>query len=216
MHLVRKPLEATSVAANVLTHGTGALDIASTRVHFASDADEKEAKDKNQHDDFSSGPRDNRIYGDIKTDRADYDAPGRWPSNVILQHLPECQIVGTTTTRAKQLTAGRRTVRWGVGEGGDTYVKGTGATFATPDGTDTTPVWDCEPGCPVQHLNDEAGERSGGGTPPSRGKRSGVSIGGHGRYGTQAVVQEHVEHTLDRWKGTVSRFYQQVGGKGRG
>jgi site-specific DNA-methyltransferase (adenine-specific) len=29
----------------------------------------------------------------------------------------------------KQKTAGRRTIKWGVGEGGDTYQKGTGAEF---------------------------------------------------------------------------------------
>jgi|GEM_PF-2299103 len=36
-----------------------------------------------------------------------------------------CRIPGV-----KQATAGRRTVRWGVGEGGCSYEKGTGALFS--------------------------------------------------------------------------------------
>jgi DNA modification methylase len=79
--LARKPLIST-VVANVLVHGTGALNIDGCMIPFADAADEAEAKGKNQHAAFGIGPRENRIYGTDKKDRTNYDARGRWPANV--------------------------------------------------------------------------------------------------------------------------------------
>ncbi len=88
--VARKPLIGT-VAANVLAHGTGALNIAACRVSFASKADEAESKKKNQHADFGSdSPITKNSYGDYGTERPNYDAPGRWPSNILLQHSASC------------------------------------------------------------------------------------------------------------------------------
>jgi hypothetical protein len=84
--LARKPLIGT-VAANVAAHGTGALNIDGCRIGFAGDADESEAKDKNRHADFGSGPRENAVFGADNRDRGasgNYDAPGRWPANLVL------------------------------------------------------------------------------------------------------------------------------------
>jgi DNA modification methylase len=84
--VARKPLIGT-VAANVERYGTGALNIDGGRVGFASEADERESKDKNRHADFGSGPRDNKVYGADTRDRGsngNYNPPGRWPANVIL------------------------------------------------------------------------------------------------------------------------------------
>lgn len=87
--VARKPLEGT-VADSVLTHGTGAINIGGCRVPFADKADEKASKDKNQHADHGTGPRDNQqTYGAHTADRGNYDAPGRWPANVIHDGLSE-------------------------------------------------------------------------------------------------------------------------------
>lgn len=81
--VARKPLAGT-VAANVLAHGTGALNIDGCRVGFASEADERESKDKNRHD-FGTAPGGNEVYGDYSmVERVNYDPPGRWPANVVL------------------------------------------------------------------------------------------------------------------------------------
>jgi DNA modification methylase len=87
----RKPLAGT-VAENVLKHGTGALNIAATRIPFASAADEKESKDKNQHADFGTPPlTGNTTYGDYSmVQPKNYNPPGRWPSNLLLAHSPSC------------------------------------------------------------------------------------------------------------------------------
>lgn len=63
------------------------LNIDACRIGFVSDADEREAKEKNRHADFGTGQRENRVYGADNRARADdgnYDAPGRWPANVAI------------------------------------------------------------------------------------------------------------------------------------
>lgn len=82
--LARKPL-AQPIAANVLEFGTGALNIAACRIPFADEADEAETKGKNQHAKFGTQPGGNEVYGDYSmVPSRDYDAPGRWPANVVL------------------------------------------------------------------------------------------------------------------------------------
>ena len=80
--LCRKPLDGT-YANNILTHGVGALNIDECRVPWQSEKDEKASKAKNQHGDFGSGQRGNKIYGADTNDSTNYDAPGRWPGNVL-------------------------------------------------------------------------------------------------------------------------------------
>lgn len=82
--VARKPLSGT-VAANVLAHGTGALNIDACRIGYASPADEAESKGKNRHGDFGTLPGGNEVYGDYSmVERTNYDPPGRWPTNVLL------------------------------------------------------------------------------------------------------------------------------------
>ena len=87
----RKP-HAGTVAETVLKHGTGALNIAATRIPFASAADEKESKDKNQHEDFGTEPLTGNVtYGDYSmVQPKNYNPPGRWPANLLLAHSPSC------------------------------------------------------------------------------------------------------------------------------
>lgn len=81
--MARKPFAGT-VAANVLVHGTGALNIDGCRVDFSSKADEATSKAKNQHADFDSGPRlGNNVYGTDLSNRPNYNPPGRWPANLL-------------------------------------------------------------------------------------------------------------------------------------
>lgn len=80
--VARKPLVGT-VVENVQRFGTGAINIDASRIAFADPADEQEAKTKNQHAAFGSGPMTNQVFGKFTKDREDYNPPGRWPANVI-------------------------------------------------------------------------------------------------------------------------------------
>ncbi len=93
--VARKPLSVggrrATVATNVLTHGTGAMNIDASRIGFASAADEAETKTKNRHGDFGSDAGAANTYGDFSSvTPVNYSAPGRWPANVILGHHKEC------------------------------------------------------------------------------------------------------------------------------
>ena len=83
--VARKPLSGT-VAANVLEHGTGAINIDACRTEFVSEADRRESVEKNQHAKFGTKPGQNKVYGDYsQTEMKDYDgSKGRFPANVLL------------------------------------------------------------------------------------------------------------------------------------
>lgn len=90
--VARKPLAGT-VAANVLEHGTGALNIDGCRVAHASEADRRESEAKNRHGDFGTLHGGNQVYGDYSAGgvRDNYTAAaGRWPANLVLTHHPDC------------------------------------------------------------------------------------------------------------------------------
>lgn len=105
--VARKPLAGT-VAANVLRHGTGALNIDASRIGHTSEADRAESEAKNRHATFGSGPRENQVYG--KDERArgesgDYSgAAGRWPANVMLDEGQAAALDAQTGTLRTQAT----------------------------------------------------------------------------------------------------------------
>ena len=82
-----------TVAANVLRHGTGALNVDGCRIGFASDADERESKDKNRHADFGTESGGNEVYGDFSmVPCVNYNPPGRWPANVVLDESQAAEL----------------------------------------------------------------------------------------------------------------------------
>lgn len=100
--VARKPLGGT-VAATVLAHGTGAINIGGCRTAHASAADLAESEGKNRHADYGSGPRQhNDTYqGQPAGDRAQYDgSAGRWPTNVVLDEAAAAQLDAQSGTLA--------------------------------------------------------------------------------------------------------------------
>lgn len=91
--LARKPFTGSALD-NLVAHGTGALDIASARIPFTSDADRQETTTKNRHGDFGTQHGLNSVYGDYAMlgVRSNYSADGRWPSNVVLDEGSAAQL----------------------------------------------------------------------------------------------------------------------------
>lgn len=82
--MARKPLQGT-LAQNTTRWGTGALNIDECRTPYRNDADEAETKTKNAHGRFGTRHGGNAVFGDFgDAVRDDYNPPGRWPSNTIL------------------------------------------------------------------------------------------------------------------------------------
>jgi DNA modification methylase len=82
--VARKAVDGT-IAQNVMTWGTGAINIDECRVAFASEADKDESTTKNQHENFGTAPMtNNTTYGDYSMVKpTNYNPPGRWPANFI-------------------------------------------------------------------------------------------------------------------------------------
>jgi hypothetical protein len=105
---------------------------------------------------------------------------GRWPANFCLQHLPNCQPLGTRQVHNGSGPPGMRTLST-YAERGGLYTPGRpGGTqhYAATDGTETVPVWDCADGCPVRTLDIQAGERIAA---PSGPAPAGTFFSGLGR-----------------------------------
>lgn len=87
--LIRKPLIGT-VVANVLKHGTGALNVDACRVDYASAADKASATPQGA---CTSGAQTHALPGS-GGDRREFTRPaqvGRWPANLILSHAIACE-----------------------------------------------------------------------------------------------------------------------------
>jgi len=170
VHVLRKPLSDGSVAANVLKHGTGALNIDASRI--------------------STG-----------------DSLGRWPANLILQHLDGCRCVGTT--RVKGIGGGATS-----GDNAFGQESGWNAHENKPvrihrqrgeDGLEAVAAWNCAPGCPVPALDAQSGiTKSSGGR--AYQNTNDMYDGGWGKGSGVAADPGYGD------VGGVSRYYKQVGG----
>jgi len=186
--VARKPLIGT-VAENVLTHGTGGLNIDASRI---SGVTEKEMNwtPQRQHS-------DNPIQmGGAKTGDviSMYKPGGRWPANLILSHTESCQPTGKTIK--SKTGAGKRTATFGTQDtqsGGDGSGGWSGYEYETE-------VYECVEGCPVKTLDEQSGiSKSQGGNQNNRKtKDSFIS-------GTSATLSSVPSGYLDT--GGASRFF---------
>jgi site-specific DNA-methyltransferase (adenine-specific) len=183
--VARKPLIGT-VAANVLEHGTGALNIDGCRIG----TDEVITN----HSRSAEAAVSKGKYGDSaaqETHQTTGQALGRWPANIVLTHFPECRQTG---------------------EASDTYGGGAKVTSGFVDGyegdgfqasTTNVPVYECAEDCPVTVMDEQSGERKAGGkvrgSEPSRTGDNGI----YGEWG-------RVENEPFKDTGGASRYFYQA------
>jgi hypothetical protein len=127
IHVLRKPPSESTVAANTLKHGTGGLNIAASRIGTRKRVPKglSRAAPGFSVRGFSDGGFRN------ETGNEDGHNPniGRFPANVILQHLDGCRCDGVIRV-----------------------------DHADEDGQETVADWICEPGCPVARLNEQSSD----------------------------------------------------------
>lgn len=89
--LARKGLDG-SLEQNLGRWGVGGLRVEACRIPWATDTDQAEAQGKNKHASYGTAPlTGNTMYGDFsQVARKDYQAPGRWPSTLLLSHTAHC------------------------------------------------------------------------------------------------------------------------------
>jgi site-specific DNA-methyltransferase (adenine-specific) len=146
--VARKPLMGT-VAENVLTHGTGGLNIDASRIGYASEYDKKHQEDIRKGSGTFFGGN-----GESKSEQTSMQ--GRWPANLILSHAESCQPTGKTIK--SKTGAGKRTATFGTQDtqsGGDGSGGWSGYEYETE-------VYECVEGCPVKTLDEQSGTSKSG------------------------------------------------------
>lgn len=158
--MARKPLSESSVARNVLKHGTGAINVDASRVASAGRGDpnwRKPSVDNTAIGYHGNGSRDVR---------PETLAQGRWPANLLLSHVsgPDgCRKVGTKRVRGSKPSGEYGTHK----QNGENKVYGKGLHSATPnqpphadpDGYETTDAYECVDSCPIRIMDEQSGVR---------------------------------------------------------
>jgi hypothetical protein len=183
--IARKPLSESTVAKNVLVHGTGGINIEASRIGSGVKIATLGKR--------SGWTPENTVSTYVPGSGRSYTNEGRWPTNLILSHLFGCQCTGTTTAKRNFETGNKCSKEHVV------YGDGLGANSTTSH-TETVASWTCEPGCPVAALDGQSGITTN--TSHYSYKRSGTFIGG---------IPSQPEK--DTWKvdtGGASRFFKTV------
>lgn len=215
IHVLRKPLSEGTVAANTLRHECGGLNIAASRISTEDSLNGGAYAENPTHragQDMWTRDRKGDTNCFKRGAAGRYEQPtGRWPGNLILQHLDGCRCAGTTKVRSPMrrptgkpiyATEGSA-VEWNANNVRDTTVRG----HADEDGNETIANWVCVEGCPVRALDKQSGV-----------SRSAVRVGG---------VGENLDPTKKGWRfkraeggytdnGAASRFFKQIGGDHEG
>jgi hypothetical protein len=198
--VARKPLSETNVARNVLEHGTGALNIDASRLDIPQE--ERVVMDQRSgagSPNLMEGWGNMGIYEEGR--RFKTHGSGRWPANLILQHLPGCQKTGVKQIKVVGCTAKTLHVNRGAFLSGSR----TSLRHYAEKGKETVDNWNCLPECPVADLGRVSGERASTGRPSQNPDRSG---GGMFKFGgSDRSSNQHYD------TGTATRFFKQVQSK---
>lgn len=198
--LFRRPVEGT-VAENVLRHGCGGLNINACRVgtnpgyHYNADRN-----GTTFHGDQGDRHRQTAEKRGQETIRS---TQGRWPSNLVLVHHAECREVGTRKVHTSDPTRADGTVHGGPRV---LFRFGQGVTsggYASPDGFETIPAYECHETCPVRALDEQSGTTTSTGGEPQSGE-----VNRHGIFG--ARQRERTGQGVGKGDtGGASRFFPQ-------
>ena len=195
VHVLRKPCSRDSgtVAANVLKYGCGALNIDVTRISGGAGYEDEVARNIASFAQLqakspgwkNSSPYKPNVDGALK---------GRWPANLILQHLDGC--VQTGSREEAGYTVNRFT------DGAKPFGGGAGHPYESEQvPSSTVPVWACGAGCPVAGLDEQSGP-TGSWSPKARpsGKEHDGNLFGRRQEGSP----------YGDFGGGASRFFKQT------
>jgi site-specific DNA-methyltransferase (adenine-specific) len=201
--LVRKPLAASSIAENVLTYGTGAINVDACRIG----TEEQLGRLNHTTSTFMDSANGTRAPHPRTFLANNSDGKGRFPSHLLLTHTPSCIQVGTKRVRGGggPPSTGKPNppgiVDFGLKVNG-------GVTHRDEDGMETVTAWQCPDSCPVRVLDAQGGLRKSGG----RVSKSGDEIKGQWREwaGSTSPMVRSRDYEMGSSEGYVSRYFQQL------
>lgn len=200
--LLREPIASSSSEQCVRT-GRGFLDIDACRIGNTTRTN-------------SSKPRAERngfIKGFVSGTETEIKNHGRWPTNLIFVHGPDCECVGT-----KKISGTAAGKMKGKIDGSSTYglpflslaidslhlwSEETRTGFADDDGKEEVADWNCQPDCPVRLLDLQSGVLKSGYLSPQHNVKATTGWSG----GSQA---DRVKQTFESNSGGASRFFYQA------
>lgn len=215
--LLRKPLSENTIAANVLKHGTGGLNIDASRVRTQTGESLGGGAEKETRPDQKGAEGWTRPWMEdpeaqaahaatVRENVAHAEALGRFPANVILGHTDDCVRVGearipaTYRPEAQAVNSPPGDVLKGSVDGALNSQMSRG--YGDPDGTEGVEVWECAEGCPVAALDAQSG------TMTSKRSNRGVGLTGSDVYGSGDQEYDTVRGHDD--SGGASRFFTTI------
>lgn len=187
--LAQKPISEKTISLNVAKWGTGALNIAASRIEGTWE------RNSTTRSDIRGGRFVQGGSGALECEPQASHPAGRWPSNTVFSHATGCQQVGVRRVKSGNGTAGGNVEH--AAFGGGMKNRGNEFGYADADGLETVDEYICEPQCPVRLLDEQSGERKSGG-------RTG-SINGMGYHGGNGA---ECQSPIDPSVGGASRFFQ--------
>ena len=162
-YFFRKALSESTVAANSLKHGAGGVNVEACRVSWGGEKPTQEEWNKTG----AGGNGDSTTAFLQHTAIRKYYAAGlipvptgRWPTNLIVIHSPECQLLGTQ--QVPSTTCSYPEGDEGRADTGTWRIKPTAATargYGT-DGIEEAPLWACSDSCVIPQIDLQSGTTS--------------------------------------------------------
>lgn len=191
--LFRQPPEGT-VAENVLQHGCGGLHIDACRVGLTRPGTILDLTAWRRLEGRTDAPPINHTQTPV--------SQGRWPSNLVLVHHPECREAGT-----REVTQRPTVWEGGVMTQGSVALGLVASQGASPPQTrgpsviETIRAWECHESCPVRAMDEQSGQLT---THPGTMTQDSVLGGYHGLSSRPAGLTLSQGDT-----GGASRFFPQ-------
>lgn len=205
--MARKPFDDT-VAANVLRHGVGGINIDACRIATSDNlnggAYSTGGRESLPGDDRSGPAAGMFAEGQGRLPGQYVQKAGRWPANLILTHSDACERIGNKRIKAITGTAagrmkGKQSDVYGIYDGSPDAGKATG--YGDSDGMETVEQWHCTPDCPVHLLDEQSGPNCGAAAPVKGTEQSSPTKDIYGKF------NDRLPGTFFGDTGGASRFF---------
>jgi DNA modification methylase len=157
--VAQKPYEKT-YANNVLKYGVGGLNIDACRIGYQPTGEDPRVYDKSTN--ISRGKHTETGNVNYAPDGNDMEMfkpnKGRFPSNVLLQHHPECVLIGSKEVKTSTLLK-KHEVKHPKYDNFHASPKSPRILTQDwgKDGKEQVEAWDCHPSCPIRLLDEQSG-----------------------------------------------------------
>lgn len=186
--IFRKPISEKTLAANILKWGTGGINIDASRIALSGEKNPSVSR----YESVKAGvwqQKGNHGW-DHKNRGGNYGAQtaasmdlGRFPANVILEHHPDCEFVGTKEVGSGDPTKRKKDKKYQDVHKGYQRLNASMYTHKKEGqlsnyGSQTTDAYNCHPDCPVKALDEQSGCLKSGTLAPHHRRGENVNVYG--------------------------------------